>query len=115
MTGWNAPAGERYLTPHPWDGIGNPPRPGMVYDPPTDADAALSMAEKLRGADSQYEEAESLEYEARDLRREADRATEEARALGAKVNHPALVAAIEKDAKRFRNETDVAAWMEGRR
>lgn len=87
----------------------------MEYDPPTDFDAALLMAEKFRQADSQLEEAESLKFEARELEQSAEDATDEAHALEAKVNHPALAAAIEKEPNRFRNETDIQAWMEGRR
>lgn len=107
----NAP----YLAPHPWDGIGKPPRPGMVYDPPIDVDVAVSMAEMLRSADSQYEEAESFRDEAQGLEREADRLRSEAEALATKVNHPALVHAIQAKPSDFRAEADITAWMEGRR
>lgn len=112
MAGWVVPQGGPYLAPHPWDSFGKAPRPGTVYDAPTDVDTALLMAEKLRRADADYEEAESLEDEARDLKRNADEATEEARALAEKVNHPALVKAIESKPNDFRHEEDITAWLD---
>lgn len=111
MNTWTIPQSDRYLSPHPWDTLGKPPRAGAEYDPPTDFDAALVMATKLREADDAYGEAESLKDEARSVEDHADELTKEAGALREKLNHERLALAIEKDPRAFRTEEAIREWL----
>lgn len=97
------------LAPHPWDSLGEPPRPGLPYDDvasPLPIEAALGFAIKWRGIESKRDEARDLEDEADELERKA----KELEAALATV--PGLADAIGESPWAFGTAQDVRDWCE---
>lgn len=97
------------LAPHPWDSLGEPPRPGLPYD---DVASALPIEEALAFADK-WCEIESKRDEARDLEDEADALEREATDMEAALAAvPGLADAIGESPWAFATARDIRDWCE---
>ena len=109
MSGFDVTRTPAKLAPHPWDALGEPPRPGLPYDdvltylPIVEA---LRFAEQLRYIEDKRADARRLEYEADDMERDAE-ALEHALEVA-----PGLADAIGEDPWRFTTGADVLEWCE---
>lgn len=95
--------------PHPWDDLGEPPRPGLAYEDvvsPLPIEAALTFAEKWRQIESLREEASSLEERADALSREAKGLESSLEAV------PGLADAIGDEPWAFATSAAVRDWCE---
>ena len=114
MSGFGVTPTPAKLAPHPWDALGEPPRPGLPYDDIKTAlpiDEALEFARKWCAIEEKRDEARSLEDEADDLEHEAKALEPALEAV------PGLADAIGEDPYGFGTGAAVREWCEtkGRR